>query len=39
MEIAVEGPLVFDSGAMVVEAALAGIGLGYYIEPMELHLV
>jgi DNA-binding transcriptional LysR family regulator len=32
IEIAVDGPLVFDAGAMVVDAALAGLGLGYVLE-------
>jgi len=32
MEVAVEGPLVFDGGVMVMDAALAGIGLGYVLE-------
>ena len=32
VEIAVEGPLVFDNGGMVIEAALAGLGLGYVLE-------
>lgn len=32
MEVAVEGPLVFDSGGMVLDATLAGVGLGYVLE-------
>jgi DNA-binding transcriptional LysR family regulator len=32
MEVAVDGPLVFDDEGMVVEAALAGLGLAYLIE-------
>ena len=32
MEIAVEGPLIFDAGGMVTHAALAGLGLGYVLE-------
>ncbi|HET9471853.1 MAG TPA: LysR substrate-binding domain-containing protein [Usitatibacter sp.] len=32
IEIAVEGPLVFDSGGMVLDAALSGVGLGYVLE-------
>jgi DNA-binding transcriptional LysR family regulator len=32
MEIAVEGPLIFDAGGMVMDAALAGLGLGYVLE-------
>jgi DNA-binding transcriptional LysR family regulator len=36
MEVAVEGPLIFDDGGMVVEAVLAGIGLGYVMEERAL---
>jgi len=36
MEVAVEGPLVFDDGGMVLEAALAGVGLGYVLEDRAL---
>jgi len=36
MEVAVEGPLVFDDGGMVLEAVLAGIGLGYVMEERAL---
>jgi DNA-binding transcriptional LysR family regulator len=32
IEVAVEGPLVFDSGGLVLDAALAGVGLGYVLE-------
>jgi DNA-binding transcriptional LysR family regulator len=32
IEIAVEGPLIFDSGEMVLHATLAGVGLGYMLE-------
>ena len=32
LELAVEGPLIFDDEGMVVDAALAGVGLGYVIE-------
>lgn len=32
MEVAVDGQLVFDSGTMIVDAALAGLGLGYVLE-------
>jgi DNA-binding transcriptional LysR family regulator len=32
MEIAVEGPLIFDTAGMIVDAALAGVGLGYVLE-------
>lgn len=32
VDVAVEGPLVFDDGAMVVDAVLAGVGLGYVLE-------
>jgi DNA-binding transcriptional LysR family regulator len=32
MDVAVEGPLIFDAGGMVVDAALAGVGLGYVLE-------
>jgi hypothetical protein len=30
--VAVEGPLIFDDEGMVVDAARAGVGLGYVIE-------
>jgi len=32
MEIAVDGPLIFDAGGMMVDAALAGLGIGYVLE-------
>jgi DNA-binding transcriptional LysR family regulator len=32
MDIAVDGPLIFDAGGMVVDAALAGVGVGYVLE-------
>jgi DNA-binding transcriptional LysR family regulator len=32
VEIAVEGPLIFDAGVMVLDAALAGLGVGYVLE-------
>jgi DNA-binding transcriptional LysR family regulator len=32
MEVAVDGPLIFDAGGMVLDAALAGVGLGYVLE-------
>lgn len=32
MEVGVEGPLVFDDEEMVIDAALAGVGLAYVIE-------
>ena len=36
MDIAVEGSLVFDAGGMVVDAALAGVGIGYVLEHRAL---
>jgi DNA-binding transcriptional LysR family regulator len=36
MDIAVDGSLVFDAGGMVVDAALAGVGLGYVLEDRVL---
>ena len=36
MDIAVDGPLIFDAGGMVVDAALAGVGLGYVLEDRVL---
>jgi DNA-binding transcriptional LysR family regulator len=36
MDIAVDGPLVFDAGGMVVDAALAGVGIGYVLEDRVL---
>jgi len=32
MEVAVDGPLIFDAGGMIVDAALAGLGIGYVLE-------
>jgi DNA-binding transcriptional LysR family regulator len=32
MDVAVEGPLIFDAGGMVVDAALAGVGMGFVLE-------
>ena len=32
IEIAVDGPLIFDAGGMMVDAALAGVGIGYVLE-------
>lgn len=39
MEVAVEGPLVFDDQDMVVDAALAGVGLGFMFEDQVASLV
>jgi len=36
VDIAVEGPLIFDSGGMVVDAALAGVGIGFVLEDRVL---
>ena len=36
MDIAVDGPLIFDAGGMVVDAALAGVGIGYVLEDRAL---
>ena len=36
MDIAVDGPLIFDAGGMVVDAALAGVGLGFVLEDRAL---
>jgi DNA-binding transcriptional LysR family regulator len=36
MDIAVDGPLIFDAGGMVVDAALAGVGIGYVLEDRVL---
>jgi DNA-binding transcriptional LysR family regulator len=36
IDIAVDGPLVFDAGGMVVDAALAGVGIGYVLEDRVL---
>ena len=32
VEVAVDRPLIFDSGEMVLSAALAGVGIGYMLE-------
>jgi DNA-binding transcriptional LysR family regulator len=32
MEVAVEGPLIFDDHALVVDAILSGVGLGYVMD-------
>jgi DNA-binding transcriptional LysR family regulator len=37
MDIAVEGPLIFDAGDMVVATAAAGVGIGYVLEDRVLH--
>lgn len=39
VDVGVDGPLVFDDEGMVVEAALAGIGLGYLIEDQVASLL
>jgi len=39
MEVSVEGPLIFDDEGMVIDAALAGIGLGYLIEDQVASLL
>lgn len=39
MEVGVDGPLVFDDEDMVLEAALAGIGLAYLIEDQVASLL
>lgn len=36
VDIAVEGPLIFDSGGMVVDAAIAGLGIGFVLEDRTL---
>lgn len=36
VDIAVDGPLIFDSGGMVVDAALAGLGVGFVLEDRVL---
>ena len=36
VDVAVEGPLIFDSGGMVVDAALAGLGIGFVLEDRAL---
>ena len=37
MDIAVDGPLIFDDGGMIVDAVLAGVGLGYVLEDRVRH--
>jgi DNA-binding transcriptional LysR family regulator len=37
MDIAVDGPLIFDDGGMIVVAVLAGVGLGYVLEDRVRH--
>jgi DNA-binding transcriptional LysR family regulator len=32
IEVAVDGPLIFDAGGMIIDAALAGLGIGYVLE-------
>jgi DNA-binding transcriptional LysR family regulator len=39
MEVSVEGPVIFDDEGMVIDAALAGIGLGYLIEDQVTSLL
>src|SRR5882672_3095359 len=39
MEVGVEGPLVFDDEDMVIDAALAGVGLAFLIEDQVTSLV
>ena len=39
MEVGVEGPLIFDDEGMIVDAALAGVGLAYLIEDQVASLV
>ena len=39
MEVGVEGPLVFDDEGIVIEAALAGVGLAYLIEDQVASLL
>jgi len=39
VEVEVEGPLIFDDEGMVVDAALAGVGLGYVIEEQVASLL
>jgi len=39
MEVAVEGPLIFDDEGVVIEAALAGVGLAYLIEDQVTSLL
>lgn len=39
VEVGVDGPLVFDDEGMVLDAALAGLGLAYVIEDQVMPLV
>jgi DNA-binding transcriptional LysR family regulator len=39
VDVAVDGPLVFDDEEMVVDAALAGVGLAYVIEDQVTSLL
>ena len=39
MEVGVDGPLVFDDEDMVINAALAGVGLAYVIEDQVASLL
>ena len=39
MEVAVDGPLVFDDQDMVVDAALSGVGLGFMFEDQVASLI
>ena len=39
VEVGVEGPLVFDDEGMVIDAALAGVGLAYVIEEQVASLL
>ena len=39
MEVGVDGPLVFDDEEMVINAALAGVGLAYVIEEQVASLL
>ena len=39
IEVGVDGPLIFDDEAMVVDAALAGLGLAYLIEDQVASLL
>lgn len=39
MEVGVEGPLVFDDEDMIINAALAGVGLAYVVEEQVASLL
>jgi DNA-binding transcriptional LysR family regulator len=39
MEVAVDGPLVFDDEDLIIDAALAGVGLAYVIEEQVVSLL